>query len=224
MTGSGRRLNALAFRLMEGVGVKVQTALSFRLALFDGNAMHVRIRIMTNAGHLPGNLDVGRTGLHREAISLDFLRDHGLGKGADDGELVTKVLIQGFKPIRQNDGGVALGIRRGGAVIDVHHVRRFHERMREVLVLRVERVVDLERAAAFCQVAPDGNVATNKQVAVSVNVAGKLSCRTSERSIESRSRTYDDSSAGEMARAVSGAAFNLKACAAVATRSLATSN
>src|SRR5262249_26435056 len=151
-------------------------------------------------------------------------RDHGLCKSADDGELVTKVLIQGFKPIGQNDGGVALSICRGGAVIDVHHVRRFHERMREVLVLRVERVVNLERAAAFCHVAPDRNVATDKEVAVNVHVAGKLSRRTSEGSIERCSWTDDDSSAGNMARTVSGAAFNLEACAAVATGSLATSN
>src|SRR5882757_1798998 len=46
-----------------------------------------------------------------------------------------------------------------GAVVDVHHVRRLDERVVEVFVSRILRMVDLERAAALREIAPNGDVA-----------------------------------------------------------------
>src|SRR5205085_10674863 len=50
--------------------------------------------------------------------------------------------------------------RVGGdiAVVDVHHVWRFNEGMREVLISRVERVINLERAARLREEAQHTNI------------------------------------------------------------------
>src|SRR5580704_5563526 len=41
------------------VRMEIETAFKLRLLLFDGNAMGIGPRILTDASHLPGNLDVG---------------------------------------------------------------------------------------------------------------------------------------------------------------------
>ena len=67
-----------------------------------------------------------------------------LSELADHRQLVTKITIQGAEIVRQRDRRIALAVGDGLATIDVHQVRRFDGGMGEILVGRVERVVDHE--------------------------------------------------------------------------------
>jgi hypothetical protein len=77
-------------------------------------------------------------------IAVDLLGDDALRKRADDGKLVPEIAVQSGEVFGQLDEGIAIGIRRRIAVIDIHHVRRFDERVREIFVFGIERVIDLE--------------------------------------------------------------------------------
>ena len=48
-----------------------------------------------------------------------------------------------------------MSVERRHAVIDIHHVGGLDEGVVEILVRRVERMVDLERAAALAEIAVD---------------------------------------------------------------------
>ena len=71
---------------------------------------------------------------------------------------------------------------------NVLHIRRFDERVIKVLVLRVERVVYLERAAGFRQIAGDLNTAvssTDKEVTCAITVVNSLRIDRLGRAVES---------------------------------------
>src|SRR5262245_6454357 len=119
-------------------------ALFLRLDLFGWNPVSVCPQVLTNAGNLPGDLHVWRVALDREPISFYFACDDGLREGADDGELITEISVQSFKPIRQRDYGITVFIGDNVTVIDVQHVGRLDERVVEVLVLRIDRMIDLK--------------------------------------------------------------------------------
>ena len=54
----------------------------------------------------------------------------------------------GSDPVRRfGRGGAA--VEQDHTVVDVHHVGGFDERVVEVLVLRVERMIDFERSAGL---------------------------------------------------------------------------
>jgi len=106
---------------------------------------------MSDAGHLPGNLHGGLVSLDGEAIILDLVLHDGLSKLTDDRQLVSEIAIEGFKIVRQDDRGVAVGVGSDIAIIDVHHVRAFDEGVVEELVGRIKRVVNLEPARTFAQ-------------------------------------------------------------------------
>src|SRR5262245_8862578 len=104
-------------------------ALFFRLDLFGWNPVSVRPPVLPNAGNLPGDLHVWRVAFDREPISFYFACDDGLREGADDGELISEVSVQSFKPIRQRDYRITVFVGDNVAVVDVHHVRRLDERV-----------------------------------------------------------------------------------------------
>src|SRR2546430_1238174 len=64
-----RPLHALLFRLVERFGMQVIAALTFGLVFLDREAASVSIGVLTNAGHLPGDLHAGLVSLDREAIA-----------------------------------------------------------------------------------------------------------------------------------------------------------
>src|SRR5580700_11937985 len=99
----------------------------------------------------------------------------GLGELTDHRELVTEISIERLEPIWQSDGCQARAVRRDVAVIDVLHVRRLHERMIEVLICRIERVVDLERTTGFGKVSVDIDIALEKRRVASALLVGKQS-------------------------------------------------
>jgi hypothetical protein len=69
--------------------------------------------------------------------------------------LVAEITIQGFKVIGQRYRCRAVFIGDHIAVVNVHHVGGFDEGVVEILVRRIERVVDLERATAFADASAD---------------------------------------------------------------------
>jgi hypothetical protein len=76
----------------------------------------------------------------------------GLRKLTDNGELISEIPIQGLKPFGQIDHRDSFAVSGHIAIVDIHHVRRFDERMIEVLVGRIEWVVDLEGTAGLSEV------------------------------------------------------------------------
>src|SRR5208283_1550395 len=92
-----------------------------------------------------------------------FARHHGLGELTDYRELITEVSIERLEPIWQGDGCQAGAVRRDVTVVDVFHIRRFHEGVVEVLVFRIERVIDFERPTSFGEVAVDVDIANEKR-------------------------------------------------------------
>src|ERR1044071_1317009 len=115
--------------------------------------MTVGVSVLTNTGDLPTDLHMRSRGLDAEAVAFDLLDDDGLGELADDRELVAKVTIERLKVVRQFNRGFSAGIGDRIAVVDVFHVGRLDKRVIEILIFGVERVVNLERAAAFREIA-----------------------------------------------------------------------
>src|SRR5262249_13391585 len=157
--GIARPFDALLFGLTEEFGPKVMTALNFRLRLFDRDAVGISEGVLPDASHLPGDLDVRLVSLDREAMARDLAPDEGLRELADDRELVAEVAVERLEVIGQSHGRFAVGAGRYDAVVDVHHIGRFDERVVEIFVGRIERMVNLERAAEFREVADDVHVA-----------------------------------------------------------------
>jgi len=81
-------------------------------------------------------------GLDRETIADNFARDNGLRKLANHGQLISKILIEGSKVMRQADVRFALGVSRDIAVVDIQHVGRLDEGVPEILGFWVKRVID----------------------------------------------------------------------------------
>src|SRR5262249_55521621 len=86
-------------------------------------------------------------------------------RSADRRELITEVAVKSIKPPRQLDPRFAILIQDRITVVDVHHVRRFNERVREILVGRIQRMVNFECAATF------GDGPAYRQVPVHPSVA-----------------------------------------------------
>ena len=115
-------------------------------------------------------------------LSCDLAPDDRRARqgATDDRQLVAEVAVERLEVRRQLDGREALAVGGDVAVVDVHHVRRLDEGVLQVLVRRIERVVDLERAAALGERAVDGDVALEvagvavRAVAVDADAVGAL--------------------------------------------------
>jgi hypothetical protein len=86
------------------------------------------------------------------------------------GELVAKVAVDGPEPIGKRDHGFTVGVKHHVAVVNVQHVGRFHERVIEIFVRRVQRMVDLEGTGIL------------EQGPVNIDVAPKIPCPSIGRS------------------------------------------
>src|SRR5437899_2861956 len=84
-------------------------------------------------------------------IAGDFLRDVKRGILPNRRKLVSEILIQSLKPIRERDNGLTVRSEDDDAIIDILHVRALDEGVIEVLVGRIERMINLERPSSFAQ-------------------------------------------------------------------------
>src|SRR5215469_258077 len=130
------------------------------------------IGVLTDSSHLPRNLHVGLVSPYAELVSFDLAGYYGLCKDLDDRQLVSEIAVQRLEIAREHDHGQAIRICSDVAVIDVHHVRRFYERMRQVLMRRIERMVDAEPACPLC------DRPAHVQIASDVDSAFEVSCQT----------------------------------------------
>src|SRR5260370_33083000 len=73
--GMARPLDTLFLGRSVEFGMKVVAALAGILLFFNGNAMRIGPRVLTNAGHLPGDFQAGAAARDPEGAILDFPRD-----------------------------------------------------------------------------------------------------------------------------------------------------
>src|SRR5207247_11369840 len=66
---------------------------------------------------------------------------------AERRQLISEVAIERAEPARQNDCGDTGRVERDDAVVDIHHVGRLDRRMVEILVFRIDRIIELDGAA-----------------------------------------------------------------------------
>jgi hypothetical protein len=146
--------------MLEQLGVQIMTLVRLGLLNLHGNAMRLGPGVLPDAGHLPGDFHVRLVRPDGEHIVVDLGSHDGMGKLADRRQLIAEIAVQRFEPAGQRDRGVAPAVGDDGAVVDVFHVRGFDEGVIQVLVGRVQRMVDLERSAGL------GKIAVHQHIAV----------------------------------------------------------
>src|SRR6202041_2389562 len=100
--------DGLVRRCAKEFWMQIESSVALRLRYLDWNAMCVRPSVLPDAGHLPGDFDVGLVRLDAELVVGHLAGDNGLRELANDRELVAKVPVQGLEPIGQHDHRVAL--------------------------------------------------------------------------------------------------------------------
>ncbi len=148
----------------------------------------VCVSVMPDARHLPRDFDVWLVRLDRELIILDLARDDCLCELSDHCQLITEIPIQCLEVFRQPYARVTLRIGGDIAVVNVHHVGRFYERVIEVFVCGVERVIYLECACSLRQ--RSGNVDCVSGSAGSEVSPGRSGRFTTQREDQSRRKAF----------------------------------
>jgi hypothetical protein len=69
---------------------------------------------------------------------------------ADGRQLIPEIRVERFEPTGHRHDGGAAAVGDDIAIVDVHHVRRFDERVVEVFVGGIERMIDFEGAPGLC--------------------------------------------------------------------------
>lgn len=110
--------------------MKILSLLLRRLHFFRRDAISVGVGIVPNARDLPGDFDMRFIRANHETIARDLLGNYGLGELADHCQLIAKVAVESFEVVGQDYGRHTALIGPDVAVVDVHHVRRFNERVR----------------------------------------------------------------------------------------------
>jgi hypothetical protein len=130
-------------------------ALDGWFCFFDAQWIRLGPRVLTTAGHLPGNSLSGRTAANSERSIRDFLGDVELRRRRSNRcQLVSKILIKRVKPVWQRDHRLPVVVQHRNTVIEVLHIGRFDERVIEIFILRIQRMVDVEPTASFNQGPP----------------------------------------------------------------------
>jgi hypothetical protein len=146
-------------RMPEQFWMDIVALVSRRLVYFHLDAVGVGPGVLADAGYLPGNLDVRLAGLDDEAAIGDFRRDDSLRKLADDGELIAEIRVEGFKPGGHCDDRCTRAVCDDVAIVNVHHIGRFHERMVEIFVSWIQGMINLKGAAGLAEIASNVYVA-----------------------------------------------------------------
>jgi len=122
-----------------------------RLVFFHLDAVRVGVGVLANSRHLPGDFHVRFICADGELVMADFRRHDCVRKQSDHSQLVAEVAVEGFEPVGQRDDRQPRAVRSDVAVVDIPHVGRFDEGVVTILVRRIERMVDFERAGGFAQ-------------------------------------------------------------------------
>src|SRR4030095_14553630 len=133
----------------EGFRMEVRAAFRDRFHLFNLDAVRFGVSVFANAGQLPRHFHPGFAPRDLEPVPVHFLRDVNRSEAADAGQLIAELAVERFEPIWQRNHGGAVFAEGDDAVVDVHHIGRFDERVIQVFVFGIERMVNLERAHGF---------------------------------------------------------------------------
>jgi hypothetical protein len=125
------------------------------LLLLHNKRVSFRVSILSLPGYLPGDLHIRSAGTDGELVVLNFACQDRLRKLPDYSQLIAEVGVQRLKPFRQLDDRFTLRIGCDDAVVDVLHLGRFNGGVHQVLVRRVERMVDFEILGAGEDLAGD---------------------------------------------------------------------
>src|SRR5579859_1007056 len=129
--------------MAEEFRVKEVAAFAFWLLLLIRDAVSISPCILSYTSDLPGYFNAGLVRLDDKGVAGDLGGDNGLRKLADRCELVTEVAIKRLKVVRHRHDSLAVRVRCHVAIVDVLHVWRLDEGVRQVLILRIERMIDL---------------------------------------------------------------------------------
>src|SRR5580700_36512 len=143
----------------EQFGMQVMPLLLRRLFYFHLDAVGIGVGVVANARYLPGDFPGRLASGNAEAVPRNFACDvEARLRPPNRSQLITEVAIQSLKISGEGDPRGSVGVKRRQAVIDIHHVGRLDEGVVEIFVGGIERVVDLERAAALAEAALDADV------------------------------------------------------------------
>jgi hypothetical protein len=156
--------DALLFWLPIEVGMQVVPLLLLRFVLFDRHAVGVGPPVLPDACELPADFHPGLASGDGKAIVLQLLCDIDGSIAPQTSQLVADIGVERLEPGGQMHLGLSVGIQRHHAIVEVLHVGRLDKRVGQVLVGRVQRVVDLEAAPVL------------QQRAMHHDLAGKLPC------------------------------------------------
>ena len=155
--------------------MQVKSAICLRLLHLDRNAVSISPRILANAGHLPGDFNIGLIGFDGELVICHLAGHNSLRELAHHRELIAEITVQSLKPFGQGNHCAARRVGSSIAVVDVHHVGRFDEGVIEVLVGGIQRMIDLEGTTSLGEVAIDVDIAIEKRRVAAVLLVGKQS-------------------------------------------------
>ena len=99
-------MNALRSGLPEYFGMQVIALLRHRLVFFCRNAISIRVCVVANACHLPGDFHTGLACLNDEAVLIDLFSDNGLGMSP---EVIENIFIPFFST-KKNGSGIGLSL------------------------------------------------------------------------------------------------------------------
>src|SRR5215467_16391014 len=125
-------------------GMEIEATLAGILLFFDDERMGLGEGILADSGNLPGNVDVRLSGLDGELVVGNPPADDGLSELPKHGELIAEIGVDGLEPVGETNFSVALSVGSDVAAVYVHHFRRLDGGVIEVLIGRIERVIDLE--------------------------------------------------------------------------------
>src|SRR6266849_154145 len=138
------RSHSAVRRLMEKHWMQISTLFFLRLLLLYRYAMSVGVLIVTGPSNLPRDSHAGLSTADDKLIVTYFIGNINRRVLTNASQLIPKVLVQRFKPIRQLDYGAPASIQFDYAIVDIFHVRRFDERMAQIFRIRMQRMINLE--------------------------------------------------------------------------------
>src|SRR5437868_338670 len=159
-------MNLLLFRSSPKLWMQISSLVFSRFFLLHRYSVSDCPWIPPYSSYLPRDSDPRLVGFDCELVVIYFLPHNCLRKLANHGQLVAKVLVESFKVVRQRDSCLTVGISGDITVMDVKHVRGLDERVAEVLVFRVEGMVNHEATAALENSAGDREVSGDADTAI----------------------------------------------------------
>src|SRR5262245_14594811 len=115
--------------------MQICSALRLGLCFLDRDSVLVGVSILANAGYLPRDFHPRCAAGDLEAVVRNlFSYVERRRWNADGSEKITKIFVERAEPLGKLNRGFSVGIELRDAVVYVHHVGRFDERVVEVLV------------------------------------------------------------------------------------------